>query len=474
MIPTKPSEAIWTDEQWKAIYAEGQDILVAAAAGSGKTAVLIERLIQKVLAPEDKRIDVDQLLVVTFTNASAAEMRNRMAEALEKAIAKDPHNQFLRRQLSLIGKAQISTLHSFCLSICRQYAYMIDLDPGFRIASQDEVALLRDDVLAQVLERAYGEKDDAFTQDEVYRLVDSFTSDRSDQQIEKLIEQLYEMSRVQPNPYAWLRTLPNAYDLADDVTVDDLPFVKDLKKSIEHTLLAAHKNLQEMQKFAIPEFGLTAYAQVAAEEEAFVRVALENIQQGSWQDLYDHMQKANWVRMPTVKKADNADEYAKKVAKDHRDMAKDLVKTVKDTFFVRSPEHLVKEIRDMKPIIETLVKLTIAYSEAFKAAKLERGLVDFSDLEHYALEILTEKNEDRLLASAVAQDFQARFKEVLVDEYQDVNMLQETILQLVKSGGEADGNLFMVGDVKQSIYAFRLAEPRLFLRKYKTFLTKST
>ena len=470
MIPTKPSEAIWTDEQWKAIYAEGQDILVAAAAGSGKTAVLIERLIQKVLAPEDKRIDVDQLLVVTFTNASAAEMRNRMAEALEKAIAKDPHNQFLRRQLSLIGKAQISTLHSFCLSICRQYAYMIDLDPGFRIASQDEVALLRDDVLAQVLERAYGEKDAAFTQDEVYRLVDSFTSDRSDQQIEKLIEQLYEMSRVQPNPYAWLRTLPNAYDLADDVTVDDLPFVKDLKKSIEHTLLAAHKNLQEMQKFAVPEFGLTAYAQVAAEEEAFVRVALENIQQGSWQDLYDHMQKANWVRMPTVKKADNADEYAKKVAKDHRDMAKDLVKTVKDTFFVRSPEHLVKEIRDMKPIIETLVKLTIAYSEAFKATKLERGLVDFSDLEHYALEILTEKNEDRLLASSVAQDFQARFKEVLVDEYQDVNMLQETILQLVKSGGEADGNLFMVGDVKQSIYAFRLAEPRLFLRKYKTFL----
>ena len=470
MIPTKPSEAIWTDEQWKAIYAEGQDILVAAAAGSGKTAVLIERLIQKVLAPEDKRIDVDQLLVVTFTNASAAEMRNRMAEALEKAIAKDPHNQFLRRQLSLIGKAQISTLHSFCLSICRQYAYMIDLDPGFRIASQDEVALLRDDVLAQVLERAYGEQDDALTQEEVYRLVDSFTSDRSDQQIEKLIEQLYEMSRVQPNPYAWLRTLPNAYDVADDVTVDDLPFVKDLKKSIEHTLLAAHQNLQEMQKFATPEFGLTAYAQVAAEEEAFVRVALENIQQGTWQDLYDHMQKATWVRMPTVKKADNADEYAKKVAKESRDMAKDLVKTVKDTFFVRSPEHLVKEIRDMKPIIETLVKLTIAYSEAFKAAKLARGLVDFSDLEHYALEILTEKHDDRIIASAVAQDFQERFKEVLVDEYQDVNMLQETILQLVKSGGETDGNLFMVGDVKQSIYAFRLAEPRLFLRKYKTFL----
>ena len=136
-IPTKPSDVQWTDVQWKAIYAAGQDILVSAAAGSGKTAVLIERLIQKILAPEDKRIDVDQLLVVTFTNASAAEMRSRMAQALEKAISEDPNNSFLRRQLSLLNKAQISTLHSFFLSIFREYAYTIDLDPVFRLASTE-------------------------------------------------------------------------------------------------------------------------------------------------------------------------------------------------------------------------------------------------------------------------------------------------------------------------------------------------
>lgn len=474
MIPTKPDTAQWTDEQWKAIWATGQDMLVAAAAGSGKTAVLIERLIQKVLAPPDKRIDVDQLLVVTFTNASAAEMRSRMAEALEKAISKDPHNQFLRRQLSLVNKAQISTLHSFCLAICRQYAYMIDLDPGFRIASQDEVALLRDDVLAQVLEQAYGEKDSTLSQQEVYLLVDSFTSDRSDQEIEKLIEQLYEMSRVQPDPYAWLRSLQNAYDLAEDTVVDDLPFVQDLKASIEHSLKAAHKSLEEMKKFAHADFGLSAYESVASSEEAFVRVALEKLQNGTWQDVYEHMGQASWVRMPTVKKADNADEYAKGKAKENRDIAKDIVKSIKDTFFVRNPKYLVQEIRQMKPIIETLVKLTIIYSDEFKAAKLARGLVDFSDLEHYALEILTEKEGDKLVPSAVAKDFQQRFKEVLVDEYQDVNMLQETILQLVKSGDEATGNLFMVGDVKQSIYAFRLAEPRLFLRKYKDFQENPT
>lgn len=182
MIPTKPSDVQWTDVQWKAIYAEGHDVLVSAAVSSGKTAVLIERLIQKILAPEDKRIDVDELLVVTFTNASAAEMRNRMAEALEKALSKDPSNAFLRRQLSLLNKAQISTLHSFCLSICREYAYTIDLDPGFRLASTEEASLLQDDVLMDVLEKAYrGDMEALFSKDELYTLVDSFASDRSDQ-----------------------------------------------------------------------------------------------------------------------------------------------------------------------------------------------------------------------------------------------------------------------------------------------------
>ncbi|MEO4054233.1 helicase-exonuclease AddAB subunit AddA [Solibacillus sp. CAU 1738] len=466
-IPKKPIDAQWTDEQWKAIWATGQDTLVSAAAGSGKTAVLIERLIQKILA-KDNPIDVDQLLVVTFTNASAAEMRSRLAAALEKAIAKDPHNSFLRRQLSLVNKAQISTLHSFCLAICRQYAYMIDLDPGFRIASQDEAALLRDDVLATVLEKAYSEEGE-LSQTEVYHLVDSFSSDRHDQEIEVLLEQLYEMSRVQPEPFKWLDTLSQAYDLPPNTTVDELEFVEELKKSIEHSLIAAEKNLLSMKRYAEGDFGLTAYAPTANEELAFVQVVLEKLKYGTWQDVHDHMQHAAWGRIPTIKKADNADPIIKDLAKEHRDIAKDIVKGIKDTFFVRQPHYLVEEIRQMKPIIDTLVKLVKVYSAAFKAAKLERGLVDFSDLEHYALEILTENVDGELCPSAVAKDFQERFKEVLVDEYQDVNMLQETILQLVKSGSEADGNMFMVGDVKQSIYAFRLAEPRLFLRKYKDF-----
>ncbi|WP_195891645.1 helicase-exonuclease AddAB subunit AddA [Bacillus ndiopicus] len=467
MIPKKPIDAQWTDEQWKAIWATGQDTLVSAAAGSGKTAVLIERLIQKIIA-KDEPLDVDELLVVTFTNASAAEMRSRLAAALEKEIAKDPHNKFLRRQLSLVNKAQISTLHSFCLAICRQYAYMIDLDPGFRIASQDEVALLQDDVLSTILEQAYSDDGD-LSQLEVYELVDSFSSDRHDQEIEVLLEQLYNMSRVQPDPYKWLDTLAKEYDIAEDTTIDDLVFTPQLKNSILNSLYAAENNLIAMQRYAEGNFGIGAYSSLAVEELAFVQVAIDKLKNGTWQDIHEHLEKAQWSRLPTLKKSDEPDPIIKDIAKNHRDEAKDIVKTIKGTFFVRKPQFLLNEIRQMKPIIETLVKLVKVFSEAFKAAKLERALVDFSDLEHYALEILTVKTETGIEPSAVAKDFQQRFKEVLVDEYQDVNLLQETILQLVKSNDEANGNLFMVGDVKQSIYQFRLAEPRLFLRKYKDF-----
>lgn len=471
LIPTKPQEAQWTDEQWKAIWASGQDILVSAAAGSGKTAVLIERLIQKILAPEESRIDVDQLLVVTFTNASAAEMRSRMAEALEKAIAKDINNTFLRRQLSLLNKAQISTLHSFCLAICRQYAYMIDLDPGFRIASQDEVALLRDDVLADVLEQSYREDSLAdFTQDDMYLLVDSFTSDRNDQDIEVLIEKLYEMSRVQPEPFKWLDRLPLAYDIPEHYTVDDLDYVQELKQSIEYALMQACDNLAFFEKVSNEQFGLEAYEQMATIEAGAARYLLELVQTSTWEAVYDYIQTIEWVDMRKGPRPKNADKEVKELALAKRNEAKKTIQEMKDKFFARKPHYLLQEIRNMRPIIETLVKLTKLYSSAFKKVKLERGLVDFSDLEHFALEILTVRDEqEELQPSEVAIQFKERFKEVLVDEYQDVNMLQETILQLVKSGDETNGNLFMVGDVKQSIYAFRLAEPRLFLNKYKQF-----
>lgn len=465
-IPEKKPDVTWTDEQWKAIWATGQDTLVSAAAGSGKTAVLINRMIEKVISSENP-IDVDELLVVTFTNASAAEMRHRMAEALEKEIAKDPRNQHLRRQLSLVNKAQISTLHSFCLAIVRQYAYLIEIDPGFRIANEGESALLRDDVITEVLEEAYEQEDEAKVS-AVYRLVDSFTSDRDDQAIETLISKLYDTSRVHPEPTKWLRSLPMQYELPENITIDELDFIEPLKNSIKFSIEEAIAHIEEMRQYSLKPDGPAPYGNTAQLDFALLEEARRIISHGTWQEAYDFFSTLKWPGIARIPK-DSCDPVLKEMGQKKRDQAKKVINKLKESFFLRKPERLIQEIRLMAPIIETLVELTENFSEKFKAAKLQRGLVDFSDLEHYALEILTVQEDGMLQASPVALDFKAKFKEVLVDEYQDTNMLQETILQLVKSGSESDGNLFMVGDVKQSIYRFRLAEPMLFLNKYNEF-----
>lgn len=463
-IPNMPTELTWTPEQWKAIWASGSDILVSAAAGSGKTAVLIDRLIQKVIA-KDNPINVDELLVVTFTNASAAEMRHRMGEALEKAIVDDPSSSHLRKQLSLLNKAQISTLHSFCLNIVRQYSYMLSIDPGFRIANETEAALMRDDILAEVLEEAYHRENP----EAMYRLSDSFTSDRDDQSIETMIEKLYTYARVHPEPKKWLLAIPKAYSLSEDISIDELSFIGPLKLAIIHHLEEAIAVTEEIRKLANLPNGPAPLAETAMNDQGIIQEAVSFMKMGTWQDVFYYFQGFSWGKAASIKK-DSCDEALKKQATDKRTKVKKIVNELKENYFTRTPERLLEEMRLMAPQLKTLVDLTITYGERYTAAKNDKGLVDFSDLEHYALEILSEHEENGdLVPSEIAKEYQARFKEVLVDEYQDTNRLQETILQLVKSGDERTGNMFMVGDVKQSIYRFRLAEPMLFLGKYLAF-----
>ncbi|RLQ92995.1 helicase-exonuclease AddAB subunit AddA [Planomicrobium sp. Y74] len=458
MIPIKPNDATWTDEQWQAIWAKGQDMLVSAAAGSGKTAVLINRMIEKVL-DENEPISVDELLVVTFTNASAAEMRHRMSKALEKAVTENPESKHLRQQLRLINKAQISTLHSFCLSVVKQYAYLLEIDPGFRIAGDTEAALLRDDVLEAVLETAYeGEK-----ADEVYRLADSFTSDRSDQAMEVLVSKLYDYSRVHPNPGYWLQQVPALYNVPDEVSIDELPFIGDLKMTIRHAFEEALQLTRDGHDIALQPDGPAILADTFEMDAELIKAAIDALDR-SWNSIYELAQNFVWPKAGSVKK-DSCDPLLAEEAKALRNEAKKIVKGITDAYFIRKPSRLLDEMREMAPLMQTLVELTNRFAEQYKALKVDRAIVDFSDLEHYALEILSEDGEP----SAIAKEYRSRFKEILVDEYQDTNMLQETILGLVKSGGETDGNLFMVGDVKQSIYRFRLAEPMLFLGKYGRF-----
>lgn len=466
-IPEKPKGVTFTDAQWRAIWASGSDLLVSAAAGSGKTKVLITRMIEKVL-DEQQPIDVDQLLVVTFTNAAAAEMRHRMAEALEEAIAERPQSVHLRRQLNLLNRAQISTLHSFCLNIVRQYAYLLNIDPGFRIADSTEAALLRDDTISELLEEAYGSENP----EAMYRLADSFTADRNDQSIETLISKLYDYSRVHPSPEQWLRMIPQQYEVASLQSVDELSFIEPLKLSIQHTLEEAIALTREMMRVSQLPNGPTPLEVTAQADEQWLLGAINIVTEGTWDEAYAYFQSLTWIKAGTIKK-DSCDEELAKRAKALRETVKKMVNQLKESYFVRTPARLLAEMTLMAPMMHTLIELVLQFSERYEQVKVERGIVDFSDLEHYALQILAHRTEEgELVPSDIALEYRQRFAEVLVDEYQDVNVLQESIIQLVKRGGEADGNLFMVGDVKQSIYRFRLAEPLLFLGKYARFTTE--
>ncbi|MGY6209763.1 helicase-exonuclease AddAB subunit AddA [Cytobacillus firmus] len=462
-IPPKPEGATWTDDQWKAIMAKGQDILVAAAAGSGKTAVLVERIINKIIADEDP-INVDELLVVTFTNASAAEMRHRIGEALEKAINDNPRSAHLRKQVSLLNRASISTLHSFCLEMIRKYYYMTDIDPGFRIADETEAQLLRDEVLEELFEDEYGkEGNEGF-----FALVDTFTNDRSDTALQDIIRDLYDFARSNPSPDQYLDSIVEMYNVEGVSSLEQLPFVRSLLEDIDLQLKGAKQLLEYGLELTKLPGGPAPRAENFIADLHVVNTLIE-AKNDSWTMLYEAMQSWSFGRAKTCK-GDEYDEGLVEKAKKLRDQAKKIITGLQEELFLRRQESFMRDMAEMKPHIKELVSLVKAFSIRFNQVKTEKGLVDFADLEHYCLEILSSPDEEgRLWPSEAALVCRNQFKEVLVDEYQDTNMVQEAILQLVTADSEENGNLFMVGDVKQSIYRFRLAEPNLFLGKYTRF-----
>nr|WP_263328380.1 helicase-exonuclease AddAB subunit AddA [Neobacillus sp. Marseille-Q6967] len=464
VIPPKPEAATWTEDQWKAIMAKDRDILVAAAAGSGKTAVLVERIIQKILS-EKEPINVDELLVVTFTNASAAEMRHRIGEALEKAIDLDPASRHLRKQLSLLNKASISTLHSFCMEVIRKYYYLIDVDPGFRIADETEAQLIRDEVLDELFEEEYGKKDnEAF-----FKLVDSYTSDRSDAGLMDIIRTIYDFARSNPLPDHYLQSIISMYDVTAVNKIEELPFMRALLFDIELQIEGAKEMIQRGLEVAKLPDGPAPRVENFLDDLNVIDTLLR-AKNDSWTTLYQAMQTWSFSRAKPVR----GDQYNKQLtekAQKLRDKAKKKLQDLKDELFSRKPESFLRDMQEMSPLITTLVQLVYTFSERFQKAKQDKGLVDYADLEHFCLSILTQEVtvDGTFLPSDAALAYRRHFHEVFVDEYQDTNMVQETILKLVAKEDEKSGNLFMVGDVKQSIYRFRLAEPNLFLGKYNRF-----
>lgn len=458
----KNSQTKWTIDQQKAIDFEGSDILVAAAAGSGKTAVLVERIIQKIIR-DDNPINVDELLVVTFTKASAQEMKERIGIALEKQLELHPESDHLRKQASLLNKASISTIHSFCTEVIRSNYYMVELDPNFRTAEEIEIQLLMDEVLEELMEAEYSDESNLV----FFDFINRYTSDRDDNDLPKLILKLYRHAISNPNPSDFLNSFVEQYDVIDK-EVDEIPFIKELKHYIQEDIRTCINDYKLALELIESPDGPEKYAELF-KEEYYSLESLFHTSEKSWEEIKSGIQKIVFNRLPTIKKTEG-DQRKKDLVKSLRDDAKKKIDEIGERYFSRSIDLHLRQINELKPLVEKLIELVNRFIVLFKEAKLENGILDFNDLEHYALEILKDKNgQDHLVPSAVARVYQEKFSEVLVDEYQDTNYVQESILRLITRDTGATGNLFMVGDVKQSIYRFRLAEPQLFINKYNLY-----
>ena len=461
----KPANSTWTNEQWEAIATRGNNTLVAAAAGSGKTAVLVERII-KMITDEKDPIDVDRLLVVTFTKAAASEMRQRIGEAIEKELGKRPSSLHLRRQLTLLNRATITTLHSFCMEILQRYSFRIDLDPAFRIADDTEALLLRRDVMETMMETQYEQADE---DSPFAKLVENYGGDRDDLPIKNLILSIYEFSRSHPSPNLWLEEVLTSFQDLSLEKINQSSLFKSLMEDVALELKGVEALLKEAVYYAESPGGPTVYIDTLREDLAIVNRVQEVIH-FSWEETYRAM-KVSFGRLKACNGKD-IDEFLKNKVKDLREVAKKRFKKVQDELFSIPPNVYIDNLKEMAPLMEKMIDLVRCFAHDYRQAKKEKGLVDFSDLEHFALQILLdeESTPHHPVPSAAAIDYQAQFREVLVDEYQDTNMVQETLLTAVcKNGGKENGNLFMVGDVKQSIYRFRLAEPALFMGKYRLF-----
>ncbi|RAJ03299.1 DNA helicase/exodeoxyribonuclease V subunit A [Paenibacillus pabuli] len=464
----KPEGSFWSDDQWSAISQSGEDILVAAAAGSGKTAVLVERIIRKIADPS-RGFSVDRLLVATFTKAAAAEMKQRIREALERALEEQPAEEHLRKQLSLLGRASITTLHSFCMEVIRRYYQQIPLNPAFRILNENEAEIMRQELLEQLFEEKYGEEDEGSTFRE---LVDWFSGERNDDAMHRLVQRLYDFSRSHSWPDHWLAEMASAFQVESVEALGHSAWVQSILRDAALALSGAAGLLRQGISISMQPEGPKPYADTLKEDLAMVEELLSAVEVMPWERLPEVFQPAAFGKLKPCKK-DQTDPGLQEQVKELREAAKKAVTDLKGSLFGRSAFSFWQELEQAAPLMQELSKLVSAFGERYRQAKQERGQVDFSDLEHYCLHILRHEDStpELSLPSDAAMEYRARFDEVLLDEYQDTNTVQEDIVRLISR--ENPGNRFMVGDVKQSIYRFRLAEPGLFLNKYRQYAANS-
>lgn len=463
-ITPKPEGAFWSDDQWKAITLAGEDMLVAAAAGSGKTAVLVERIITK-LCDTESPVDVDRLLVATFTKAAASEMRHRIGEALETALEKNPNDTHLKRQLAMLGAASITTLHSFCMEIISRHYTLIPLDPGFRIAAESEISLLRQEVLEELFEQKYSNETG---QTPFLSLVDWYGGEKGDDAVFWLVLRLYDFSRSYPWPETWLQQAADMFVHADEQNMEHNVWIKSIMQDVLLTLEGALGRLEQGKAIAMSPGGPTPYFETLEADCVMVQTLMEGVQQQTWASWYELFQTVSFGKLKPCKK-DQTDPMMQERVKALREEVKKSLSGLQTQLFGRTTAEFIAELHHSAPLMQELATLVSQFAEAYRLAKVSRGWLDFSDLEHYALQILRHQDATptQLLPSDAALEYQQQYEEILLDEYQDTNTVQEEIVRLISR--TSPGNRFMVGDVKQSIYRFRLADPSLFLDKYRRY-----
>ena len=453
----------WTTEQQQVIDLRNRNILVSAAAGSGKTAVLVERIV-KIITDKNHPVDIDHLLIVTFTNAAAAEMRERIGNAIEKVLDEQPGDEHLLRQLTLIHNAQITTIDSFCLYVVRNHFHEIDLEPNFRIGDEGELKLLREDVLGKVLEQNYEEPSEAFSD-----FVEGYASGRTDAALNEMILQLYEFSRSYPWPEKWLDSFVGIYRIENREELDRAEWLAPLTQNIRFVLKDCEQLLKQALAVTQQDDGPDMY-------EKAVRSDLEKYESlsklTSFCELSVALSDIKYDRLASSRGFEG-DPDKLELVKSLREQAKDVVKKLCKQYFFCSPEMMIEQLERTEPMLEEVVRLTKQFADEFAAAKRRKNLVDFHDVEHFALQILVDEETEK--AKKTAEEFRDTFEEIMIDEYQDSNEVQETLLRSISREERGENNIFMVGDVKQSIYRFRLARPELFMKKYDSYsLEEST
>ena len=449
----------WTKEQKQAIEENGTNLLVAAAAGSGKTAVLVERIIHKII---DEKMDIDKMLVVTFTNAAASEMRERILDAIYKKIEENPEDIHMQRQITLLNKASICTIHSFCLDIIRNYFYEINIPANFQIGSSAEMELLKQETLEELLEEKYINKDEEFL-----KLVDTYANYRGDENLKELILKIDNQIQSSPFPKDWLEEKVEMFNLKDKLEQDfsKTTWGKILLQELLEELTEGTLKLKKVEKNLRRYIELEKYANVIANDineiEKIMKVIDRN-DENTWNKVYEITQILTFEKWPVDRKV--TIDY-KNDAKDVRDKVKKSINDTLEKMMIYTSKEANETINEMYPILKSLKDIILEFENKFKEKKLEKNRIDFHDIEHYALEILVKEENGKYIPSNIAKEIQEKFEEIAIDEYQDSNLVQEYILNSVSKGN----NIFMVGDIKQSIYRFRQARPELFLEKYRNY-----